>query len=603
MKIKIINREKVRRILAILSIEERRKSTAILAMMLVSVVLETLSVGMVIPSLALFTEQDIAAKYSQLKPIFQFFGNPGQITVVIAGLGVMFLIYFIKASFMLFMLWQQNRFIFSIGERLSEKLFSIYILQPYTFHLQRNSAQLIRNVTGEVDVFTSSVLKHIMELIIEALTILCIFTLLILVEPFGTLNIIVVLGSTSLLYLLLTKGKVAKWGAARLYHDGLRLQHLQQGLGGIKDVKILGKESYFLAQYGHHNSAGTRVMRLNTIVQQVPRLWLELLAVAGLIILVLSMLKQGLSIEAIIPNLGFFAVASFRMIPSVNRVLLALQVLQYCLPVIDTIGKDFALPTPSQEPKRQAGEFRTRLRIEDVSYTYPQATQETLQNISLSIAKGESIGFIGPSGSGKSTLIDIILGLIIPDKGRIAVDSRNTADDLRSWQEMIGYVPQSIYLTDNDLAHNIAFGLPDQEIEMERVRKAVRAANLEKFIDQLPEGLATFVGERGVRLSGGQRQRIGIARALYHDPEILVLDEATSALDTKSETAVMEAIKALQGSKTIIIVAHRLTTVEHCDRIYRLENGKIAAEGPPATMLKESAIASQQKEELLATKY
>ncbi|TCD48954.1 ABC transporter ATP-binding protein [Chlorobium sp. N1] len=589
MKIKIINREKIHRILAMLSGKERRMSLVILAMMLFSVVLETLGVGMVIPALALFTEKDIATKYPLLQPVFEFFGNPDQITVVIGGLGVLFLIYSVKASFMLLMLWQQNRFLFSIGERLSKKLFSIYLQQPYTFHLQHNSAQLIRNVTSEVEVFANNVLKPIMELTIESLTILCIFTLLVLVEPFGTLNIILTLGSASLLYVLLTKGRVARWGSARMFHDGLRMQHLQQGLGGIKDVKILGKENYFLEQYGYHNSAGARVRKLNTTVQQMPRLWLELLAVAGLIVLVLSMLSQGLSIEAIIPNLGFFAVASFRMIPSVNRILMALQALQYCLPVIDIIGNDFSLPNPQRKEAGNTVEFRHDLRAESISFTYPQATRQTLHQIRLTITKGESVGFIGPSGSGKSTLIDIILGLIIPDSGSITVDGRNTADDLRSWQNMIGYVPQSIYLTDNDLAHNIAFGLPDEEIEMEKVKKAVRAANLETFVNELPEGLSTFVGERGVRLSGGQRQRIGIARALYHDPEILVLDEATSALDTLSETAVMDAIKALQGTKTVMIVAHRLTTVEHCDRIYRLEQGTIAAEGSPAMMLQESA--------------
>ncbi len=586
----------IRKIHTILQKKERRKGVWILALMAICVLLETMSVGLIIPALALFTDKTIANKNPYIKNISDFFGNPDHTTIVIGGLLFLFTIYFIKAAFLLLLSWQQNRYTFAIGERLSKKLFKIYLQQPYTFHLQRNSAQLIRNVITEVEVFANNVLAPLLQLITESLTLLCIFTLLLVVEPAGTLNTLLVLGLSSIVFVFLTRRNIAEWGNARQYHDGLRMQHLQQGLGGIKDVKILGKEDYFLHQYEVHNTESARVRRLNTTVGQMPRLWLELLAVSGLVILVFTMLMQGMTMEAIIPNLGFFAVATFRMMPSANRILNALQSLQYCLPVIDIIGNDLSLQTDADIQYQQGSlRFSSDFHLENISYTYPSAISQTIDQVTITINKGQSVGFIGPSGSGKSTLIDLILGLLTPDSGKIRVDQQDITDNMRPWQNIIGYVPQSIYLTDDDLAHNVAFGLQDNEVDEEKVWKALRAANLETFVNQLPEKLATYVGERGVRLSGGQRQRIGIARALYHDPEVLLLDEATSALDNESESAVMEAVESLQGSKTIILVAHRLTTVEHCDWIYRLEDGKIASQGPPEAILSNHKATSEKE--------
>jgi ABC-type multidrug transport system fused ATPase/permease subunit len=366
----------------------------------------------------------------------------------------------------------------------------------------------------------------------------------------------------------------------------LRIQHLQQGLGGAKDVKLLGRESDFLNQYSIHNKESARVNQLNNTVQQLPRIWLELLAVCGLVALVLVMLAQGGALETIIPKLGLFAVVTFRLMPSISRLLNVMQSLKYCLPVIDVLQKDLILPAPEeQENKSTQSTFHKSLELQHITYTYPSADLPSLKDISLSIQCGESVGFIGTSGAGKSTLVDILLGLLPPDHGVVSVDGKDIQKNLRFWQNQIGYVPQSIYLTDDTLLRNIAFGLSSEQINQESVLKAIRAAHLDDFIQSLPEGLNTIVGERGVRLSGGQRQRIGIARALYHDPSVLVLDEATSALDTATEVGVMEAVRELHGSKTIIIVAHRLSTIEHCDRLYQLENGQIKTYGTPNDVL------------------
>ncbi|TNJ37005.1 ABC transporter ATP-binding protein [Prosthecochloris vibrioformis] len=585
----ILKPENFRSIWNILTEQERKTGFFILVLMLIGVFLETIGVGMVIPALALFTQKNIAVSYPSLSPYLDIMGNPSQTTLVIGGLVFLFFIYFIKAIFLFFLIWSQNRFTFAIGERLSELLFRIYLQQPYTFHLQRNSALLIRNITDEVGVFTSNVLTPMLQILTESLTLLCICMLLMAVEPIGTITIVLVLGLASLVFVKVTKHNITRWGKARQHHEGLRAQHLHQGLGGVKDVKLLGREEYFLNQYQQHNSAGTKVRRLNATIQQAPRLWLELLSVGGLIVLVFTMLFQGEPLDNIVPKLGVFAVATFRMMPSVNRMLTSIQSLQYCLPVIDILGNDFNLSAENKDiSHHNKKKFDEDIELRNISFSYPGATTPAINNISLTIKKGESIGFMGPSGSGKSTLVDIILGLITPDSGTVYVDGKNVTKNMREWQNLIGYVPQSIYLTDDDLAHNIAFGLPDNEIHEERIWKAIKAANLENFVRKLPDGIKTFVGERGVRLSGGQRQRIGIARALYHDPEVVVLDEATSALDNETELAVMDAVKELQGSKTLIIVAHRLSTIEQCDNIYKINEGKIEASGSLSSILHRS---------------
>jgi len=317
---------------------------------------------------------------------------------------------------------------------------------------------------------------------------------------------------------------------------------------------------------------------------------MELLGVGGLASLVIIMVFQGKQLEEFIPILGVFTAAGFRILPSIQRILNAIQHLRFGLPTISTLTEELKLSIPDfTMNKSQDIHFKDTLKLDRISYTYPGISKMVLNNISLEIRKGESIGLIGESGVGKSTLVDIILGLLSLDHGEVKIDGKNIQQSLRNWQNKIGYVPQSIYLCDDTICKNVAFGLSDEEIDKSLLKEAIRSAQLEKFVKSLPSGLDTTVGERGVRISGGQRQRIGIARALYHNPEVLVLDEATSSLDINTEKGVIDAVNVLRGNKTIIIVTHRLTTVEQCDRIYRLQEGKIVAEGIPQTMLKNKS--------------
>ncbi len=582
-----MNVSSLRKVWNILAPSERKGAMALLVLMVVGMMLETLGIGMVIPAVSLLAQEDVTDRYPALRPALDALGNPDHEALIIAGVLMLVGIYFIKATFLAFLAWRQMRFAFNLQARLSQQLFTIYLHQPYTFHLQHNSAQLIRNAITEVGVFTSNAVIPGTLLLTEGMILIGIASLLFVFEPLGALTVVFVLSLAVWGFYRATHAHVLHWGRLRQYHEGLRLQQLQEGLGGVKDVKLLGREREFLMRYDVHNAQSARTMRLHATLHQIPRLWMEVLAVTGLAILVLVMLAQGRNMASVIPTLGLFAAAAFRLMPSVTRVLSSVQSLRYGLPVINTLHAELCLRPvdPVIHDPADRNILQKEIRLIDVGFTYPGAISPTLSHLLFVVRKGETVGIIGPSGSGKSTLVDIILGLLSPDNGQVLVDGRDIHLNLRSWQDQIGYVPQAIYLTDDTLRRNVAFGLPSDQIDDAAVWRAIKAAQLETFVSSLPQGLETLVGERGVRLSGGQRQRIGIARALYHDPEVLVLDEATSALDTVTERDVMRAVMALRGRKTILIVAHRLSTVEHCDRLCRIDKGTLAEEGTPHSLL------------------
>ncbi|HIN32987.1 MAG TPA: ABC transporter ATP-binding protein [Nitrospirales bacterium] len=573
----------------LLTSAQRKSALVILGLMGISMVLEILGIGLVIPVIALLVQDDLAASYPKVQPVLQMLGNPTKVQLVTGGMLALVGIYLLKNTFLAYFTWRKICFATDVQIQLAQRLFTIYLRQPYTFHLQRNSAQLIRNVTTEVGVFQITLLQ-LMMLLSEGLVIVGITALLLMAEPVGALIVVLVLGVAAWSYQHFTRRHLLRWGKLRRYHAGLSIQHLMQGLGSAKDVKLLGREDDFLAQYLIHNTQHGRIGRYKSTLAALPRLWLELLTVTGLATLVLTLLAQGRDAASIMPTLGLFAVAAFRLMPSVNQILGSFQAIRFSLPAIDPMYEELQLAAPRPATRtKHAPPLQTKIQLFNVSFTYPNAPAPALNSLSLTIQKGETVGFIGPSGAGKSTLVDVILGLFTPNSGRITVDGQDIQQNLRAWQDWIGYVPQSVYLTDDTLRRNVAFGLPNEKIDEAAVTHAIQFAQLEEFVASLPQGLEALVGERGIRLSGGQRQRIGIARALYHDPAVLVLDEATSSLDTTTESEVMQAITALQGSKTILIVAHRVSTVAHSDRVYRLEQGKLVKEGNPDAMLHQQS--------------
>jgi ATP-binding cassette, subfamily B, bacterial PglK len=565
---------------------QRRDAVLLLGLMLVGMALETLGVGLVVPALALMTHSDMAARYPVFGHWLSALGNPSRERLVAVGMAVLVAVYAAKAAFLSFLAWRQLRFVYRLQAQISQRLFAGYLRQPYTFHIQRNSAELIRNALGEVHILTQNGVMEVLTFLTETLVVLGLFSLLIYVEPIGALLSAGILAFVGWGFYQLTRNSMLRWGEERQRHEGMRIQHLQQGLGGVKEVKLLGRESEFIAQYRAHSDAFSRIGQRQNTLQQLPRLALELLAVCALAALVIAMVGQHRQLDALLPTVGVFAAAAFRITPSANRIMNAIQITRHALPVVNTLHAEMtsldALPPVARGVQMP---FQRELTLDGVRFRYPTADAGALRGVTLSIVAGTTVGFVGTSGAGKSTLVDVVLGLLTPQQGSVRVDGTDIRSNLRGWQDNIGYVPQNIYLTDDTLRRNIAFGVPDEEINDAAVQRALRAAQLDQFVAGLPLGLNTLAGERGVRLSGGQLQRLGIARALYHDPSVLVLDEATSALDTATERGVMEAVRALHGSKTVIIVTHRLTTVQHCDRLYWLEGGRVVESGESSRIL------------------
>lgn len=565
---------------------QRRDAIVLLGLMFVGMALETLGVGLVVPALALMTHSDMAARYPMFARWLSALGHPSRERLVVVGMAALVGVYAIKAGFLSFLAWRQLRFVYRLQSQISQRLFAGYLHQPYTFHIQRNSAELIRNALGEVHILTQNGVMELLTFLAETLVIVGIFALLVYVEPVGALLSAGILAFAGWCFYWLTRNRMLRWGKERQQHERMRIQHLQQGLGGVKEVKLLGRESEFIAQYRAHSDAFAHIGQRQNTLQQLPRLGLELLAVSALAALVIAMVGQHRPLDTLLPTVGVFAAAAFRIMPSANRIMNAIQITRHALPVVDTLHEEMtslivaAVVTPGVKTP-----FQRELTLKDVTFQYPTADVPALRDIALTITAGTTVGLIGGSGAGKSTLVDVILGLLTPERGSVRVDGVDIRTDLRGWQGNIGYVPQNVYLTDDSLRRNIAFGVPDKEVDEIAVQRALRAAQLHEFVAELPNGLGTLAGERGVRLSGGQLQRLGIARALYHDPSVLVLDEATSALDTATERGVMEAVRALHGSKTVIIVAHRLTTVQHCDRLHRLEQGRIVESGEPSRII------------------
>ena len=559
----------------ILSRQERRGLGWIFVLMIVGSVLETLSLGLVVPVVGLLTRPNYIQNFPRINELL---GYPTEHQFVIGMMFALVVVYIAKSFFLIWSAWVQRGYSASVTTRIGRQLFRSYLYQPYAFHLQRNSAVLIRNSQNSGLVMTG-IIDPILVISSDILVTAGLLVLLIKLEPIGSIATISIFGLTSWIFRKFTNSRIKTWGEIQNFHKRMLLQHLQQGFGGVKDVKILGTEEYFASQYGENLLKNSEVVRRFSIAQTLPRFGLEILTIIGLAVLVSTMVLLDSELPEILPVLGLFGAAAFRLLPAVNRLISNFQIINVSRPQVNEVFEDLDLPDQLNHKNSDRSTLTSAISIVDISFSYAESLKNVVSGVSVKIGRGEAVGLIGSSGSGKSTLVDILLGLLEPNSGKVLVDGSDIHDDLRGWQDQIGYVPQSIFLTDDTLRRNVAFGLPKDKIDDDAVRSAIRSAQLEEFVASLPDGMETVVGERGVRLSGGQRQRIGIARALYNNPDVLVLDEATSSLDTETEHGVMQAVQALQGDKTVIIVAHRLSTVEYCDRLYRLENAQIVDEG------------------------
>jgi len=542
--------------------------------MLIGTVLETLSVGLLIPVLAVLTSDTSDIKL----PFITFQTDIDKNTLVwIVVIGV-FVVYIVKNFFLGLSVWIQRGYLTRLSARIASQILETYILQPFSFHLRKNSSTLIRN-TQDATVITGGGIEPLLALVSEGLIVSALLVVLLVVEPLGTLLVVGTLLIATFAFHKMSDRKLHDWGSRRQFEKGQIIRTIQQSLGAIKDIQVLNREDWFIEEHSSHQTKDQTLLRRIITVQSLPRLWLEVMAIGGLTGLVGVMLSSGRPTNEIVPVVGLFAATAFRVLPSINRIVGSKQQLKVSRAAIETIYGDLHLPIPHERTTEVELITFKNLKIQGLTFNYEGIVDSVLNDVNIQIRKGEAVGFVGQSGSGKSTLIDTMLGLLEPQNGSVLINGETIESVKQSWQKQIGYIPQTIFLMDDSLRRNIAIGIADKEIDELAITEALKSAQLEDFVASLPEGLDTVVGERGVRLSGGQRQRIGIARALYHRPSVLVLDEATSSLDTETEHGVMQAVQALQGDKTVIIVAHRLSTVEYCDRLYRLDAGRIVDEG------------------------
>ena len=546
--------------------------------MIIGAAFEVVGIGLVIPLIDIISVSDNRVT----EYLGSAFPSLSSQNIVLLGVTLFAMVYVVKGVYLSGLAWLNGRFSYAVKVDVSNTLMEGYLKAPYEFHLQKNSAQLIRNLTTESSQLVSNVLNPLLTITTEGVVIIAISIFLITIEPTGTIVVLAVLVVLSFSFQRVLGSYVAKLGRIRQHADGMLIQRSQEALGGIKDVKVLGKELHFINQFRMYNLTSSSVSAKQYVVNQISRMYLETIGVLVFSILIVLLIVKGDDFRQVIPTLGVFALAAFRLLPSANRLLSAINSLRFADAVIVSLNdqlKAIAL-TVSSAPRDNNNmahfAFERSIDIDNLCYQYPGTHELALSDIKLTIVKGESIGVIGKSGAGKSTLSDIILGLLKPSAGAIYVDGVDIYEDIKSWQSLIGYVQQDIYLLDDSIRSNIAFGELADEIDANRINDAIAEAQLNEFVASLPEGIDTHLGERGVRLSGGQKQRIGIARALYRNTPILVFDEATSALDYETEAEIVSAIKKFKGVRTTIVIAHRLSTIEHCDRLIELKKGRIS---------------------------
>jgi len=572
----------------LLSYKQKKYAIFIFMLMFLAMILESLSIGIVIPIISILLKGDIdTGFFSQ----FFVFGNLTGKNLIYMGLLITSLIFLVKNLVLVFNLWQQTKFLRNLQFEFTSRLFKYYLKNDYIFFLQNNSAHLYRNLTNIISAFVSYI-KGYMIFLSEIIVFLGIAFVLLYVDLFGTLIILFLVGLVSFLIYISTIGKISLLGKQRNIIDGQLNKHLFQGMASAKDVKILDREEDLIYQVDKNLFRSTRISHIIQFINVLPRFSFEMLMVFTFSILIFVMIGAKRDMIDIIQYLGVFAVASFRIVPGASRILTSYQTIRHLEPSVKILLQEFTSKDNTSakdelhlKEKNLPLKFQKEINLTNLSFSYPIRKEFSLSKISMTVKKGDFIGIIGETGSGKSTLVNLLTGLLKPSEGKVEVDKLNINSNLEDWYKKIGYVPQSVYLTDDTIKKNIAFGLRESNIDNTLVKQAVEKASLGELIKNLSEGLETIVGEKGIRLSGGQQQRIGIARALYRDPEILILDEATSSLDQQTEKKIIESIQLLKRKKTLIIITHRLSTVKGCDKIFFVDKGKITKQGSPSEIL------------------
>ena len=587
---------------SILNKKQKWGSAVVLCSMLICSGMELLGVSTIYPFLQLMLEPEKLSEKWYVQQLEKISPDVSFIEVLIVMCVAIIVIYILKNCFMLLGIYIQNAYAAKLQKEISIEVLNSYLRRPYQFFLNTNSSVIIRGIGFDVG-GVYQILLHCFTILAEIVNVLALGVFLFMIDIFITVSAMLLALICFIAIIYGFKGKMKRAGEEIRQASALKSMYSYQAITGIKEITVLDRRENFVEKYGKVAEVEERLSCLNGFINACPDRILEGVCIAGFMGIVCVEILRGIDLNTFIPVIGTFAVGAFRILPSISKISSRLNAMVFYRPCLQSTYDNFQEIKEWQQCKENRGRedtcnsmyaqhalarpnFQKEIEIKNIFWKYLNTKDYVLQNLSLTIHKGEAVAFIGASGAGKTTLADVIMGLLRPQMGSVKADGNEIFEMPHLWSQMIGYVPQSVFLIDDTVRSNVAFGLEKEVISDELVWEALQQAQLKGFVENLPEGLDTIVGERGVKFSGGQRQRIAIARALYENPDIIVLDEATSALDNETESAVMEAIDALQGYKTLIIVAHRLTTIRNCDTVYEIKNG-VAVEKSKDEVLKE----------------
>ena len=574
-----------KRLIFLLTPEERRQAALLLMMILIMALIDMIGVASILPFMAVLTNPQIIETNNFLNIIFEnskIFGIENY-QEFLFGLGIIvFLLLVISLFVKAFTTYFQLRFIQMREYSITKRLIEGYLHQPYSWFLNHHSADIGKNILSEVSTVISSGITPIIEIVAKGMVAIALITLLVITDPILALIIGLSLGGAYVLIFYFIRNFLKKVGKKRYLNNQLRFKSVVEAFGAAKEVKVKGLENTYTQRFSNPAYIFAKSNASALVLAQLPRFILEAIAFGGVLLIILYLMIQSGSFNSVLPILSLYVFAGYRLMPALQKIYGSFTQVTFVGPSLEKLYEDIKnLKSYDKNASEDVLLFNKSIILKNIHYSYPNSSRTALKNINLEIPIKSTIGLVGATGCGKTTTVDIILGLLEAQKGNLEIDGKRiTKKNSRSWQRNIGYVPQHIYLADDTVQSNIAFGEENKNIDQEAVEKAAKIANLHKFVlDELPQKYLTKIGERGVRLSGGQRQRIGIARALYHNPQVLILDEATSALDNQTEKAVMDAVKNLNKDRTIIMIAHRLGTVKSCDTIFILEKGELVHQG------------------------
>lgn len=570
----------ISQIFSILDKNDKFHFFSLLILIFISMFLEMLSIGLIVPIITLVIENDQSFFSEYNFYIFNNFFLLNKETQIILVLVIFASVYFVKSVYLTLLTVYLNSFSYNLKAKISKNLLKSYLNKKFQFYIENNSSKLLRNIKDEPDLFVIQVFKPLLILFVDCFLVIGVVAVLIFYEPLISSLLLLILISIGSIFIKLTNKKITYNGYLRQKNDASRIKIISQAFNSIVEIMILNVRKTIVSKYKEPNSKSANAVKLNTIFQELPRVWLEMTGVTGALILTFGMFSFNRELDEIIPVLGLFSLAAFKTLPTSNRILASVTSIKFAKPVIGIIKRNLnktVNKTHKQQTKTLLIDFKKNIIFKNVKFLFNENKNKKLifENLNLNIKKNTSTAIIGESGSGKSTLLNLFLGFFNPSSGEILIDGKNLKNINNGWLNNIGYVSQLTTIIDDTIKRNIAFGQNDNEIDKEKLREAIQKSNLSKFINNLPRGINTILGEKGIKISGGQRQRITIARALYYNPSIIIFDEATNALDVETENIIINEILKLKKDKTVIFVTHRTNNLNKFDIVYQVKNHRL----------------------------